>query len=103
MADSLFWNQRHFKLGSEYLTYGNASGTDEETSGICGGYALAEMDGIAARGKDCIVHFGSQQKTGKRRRARDSLCLRAESAEQAERWGKNIRVAAAARLRGKLP
>lgn len=95
---AFFWRPAFFELGQEYLTYGNSPSCTNR-----GAYTLAEIDGVAVRGQEIILHFVTRQRTGARKRARESLCLRASSSYEADQWGETIRLAAAARLRDKLP
>lgn len=106
-GSSLFWKRGYFQLGSELLRYSDIepSTRDGAIGGTLhtGAYALSDIDGVAVSGKDIIIHFSTSQRTGKYKRAREYLCLRAPSTGEAEQWGKMIRISSAARLREKLP
>lgn len=107
MSRPIFWKQCFFELGTELLSYWSGPQSTAHMAAPSGSphgaFSLEEIDAVMVTGKEISLHFVTRQCTGTRRRQRDALCLRASSAEEAERWGQALRVAAAARLSAKLP
>jgi len=105
LARAMFWRRRYFELRPAQLVYRAFGADGRALTGTppLGAFPLSELDEVAVKGRDVALHFAVRQRTGTRRRNRASLCLRATSGVEAERWGTAVRNAAAVRLRERLP
>jgi len=94
---SLFWQRRYFRIGKDELMYRLREGTNDR-----GAFGLEHVDQVAVMDSKIWIHFAHEQRTGVRRRRRESLCLAAMSHAEAESWAEALRFAVAG-LRTGLP
>lgn len=99
-----FWRRRYFELGRERLSYWRCEEARRRPAERpIGDFALFEIDAVTVRDQEVALHFATEQCTGRRRRSRQSLCLRAADADQAARWQAELTMGAAAQLKTVLP